>query len=89
MKKVYGAISIDFDSVDSETRTVEATVTVALPAVEHDWREGDRVYDRRSDLFGTITELVGLDHAMIKYEWPMSPTADPFKVSVDRLERSS
>lgn len=45
---------------------------------------GDRVYHRRSDLFGSV-ESIDDGRARVKYEWPFDQSAEPRDVPLDEL----
>lgn len=53
-------------------------------------KTGLRVYDRYSDLFGSITSAEIADgFVLVKYEWPYDPNALPCLVKVERLMLAS
>lgn len=47
-------------------------------------KQGDRVYHRRSDLFGRI-EALHHTIAAVKYEWPYDPEAEASDVPLAEL----
>ena len=49
---------------------------------------GQRVFNRRSDLFGVIQEIDG-SIAKVKYEWPYDPAAPPTEVPLGSLVSDS
>lgn len=51
-------------------------------------REGERIYHRRMDLFGSV-KSVDATHALVKYEYPYDSEAEPVRVSKDELISAS
>ncbi len=47
--------------------------------------KGDRVYCRRSDLFGIIQEYESAGAVFVKWEWPVDPDAPADKVDSTML----
>ncbi len=41
------------------------------------WRRGDEVYCRSKDFFGICTTNERDGKVMVKWDWPVTPTADP------------
>lgn len=51
-------------------------------------REGDRVFHRRADMFGRV-ESLGDGSALVRYEWPCDPGAEPSDIPLGELRLAS
>jgi|GEM_PF-6737923 len=50
--------------------------------------EGLRVYHRARDLFGWVKSVQG-NQALVKYEWPWDPKAEPEMIETAELDFAS